>query len=320
MKDPKKDIPRIGFGLFPTPCQKLDAVSARYGRRIVVKRDDLCGMGPGGSQVRKLEYLLASAKQRGCDTVFTTGAAQSSHAALTAVCAARLGLRCVLFLKQRGFTESRGNLALDRLFGAEVRFFDTDYYSAIYDAMLVEEERLSAEGHKCFAIPAGGSNPLGALGGVGCAEEIAIQCPHVEHIVCACGSGGTAAGLLLGAKLYLPGVKVTGLSVGTEPMEEVVQSLAEEAGALLEYNMVLEPGDLRTAFCGGEGCPSPHDTPYMEELARLEGVLLDPVCTGRAWAGMLDLLRKGFFNGSGPIVFVHTGGIANLFAGDLPEA
>ena len=317
MKDPKEDIPRIRLGLFPTPCHKLEAISARYGRRIAIKRDDLCGAALGGSQVRKLEYLLAGARQRGCDTVFTTGTAQSPHAALTAACAARLGLRCVLFLKQRGVTERRGNLLLSALFGAEVRFFDTDYYPPIYDAMLEEEEKLAAQGHKCFAIPAGGSNPLGTLGGVGIVDEIAIQCPNVEHIVCACATGGTAAGLMLGAKMYLPGVKVTGIAVDGEASEEVVRSLAEEAGALLEYNLALEPGDLRIPSHAGEGygIPSPQDRPLIEELARDEGILLDPVCTGKAWAGLLGLLRRGYFNGNGPIVFLHTGGTANLFAG-----
>ena len=322
MKDPKEDLPRIRLGIFPTPCYKLEAVSAQYGRRIYVKRDDLCGVALGGNKVRKLEYLLAGAKQRGCDTVFTTGAAQSNHAMLTAACAARLGMRCVLFLKQRGVTERRGNLVLDEIYGAEVRFFDTDHYSVIYDAMLEEEEKLAAEGRKCFAIPVGGSNPLGSVGYVGCVDEIAIQCPNVEHIVCAVGSGGTAAGLLLGAKLYLPGVKVTGIAVDTDPFEEIVPSLAEEAGALLETTLALEEGDLRIAphVGPGYGIPNPEDTPLIEELARTEGILLDPVYTGKAWAGMLECLRRGVFNGNGPIVFVHTGGAASLFALDLPHA
>ena len=431
MRSPE-DFPKVPLGLFPTPCYPLEAISARYGRDIWIKRDDLCGVALGGNKVRKLEYLLAEARKGGCDTVFTTGSAQSNHAALTAACAARLGMKCVLFLKGRGAADLRGNLALDRLFGAEIRFVDTDQYaqiydemlaldeelskqgrkcraipaggstplgalgyvacaqeiaaqcdtvfttgaaqsnhamltaacaarlgmrcvlflkkrgvtdrrgnlvldelygaevrlmdmdrySQIYDAMLEEEERLSAEGHKCFAIPVGGSNPLGAVGYVGCVDEIAIQCPNVEHIVSATGSGGTTAGLLLGAKMYLPDVRVTGIAVDDDPFEEIVPSLAEEAAGLLDFTLDLQPGDLRIAPHIGEGygIPNPADTPLIEELARKEGILLDPIYTGKAWAGMLELLKGGAFPGDGSIVFVHTGGAAALFAYDLPRA
>ena len=155
-----------------------------------------------------------------------------------------------------------------------------------------------------------------------CADEIARQCPNAEHIVCAAGSGGTAAGLLLGAKMYLPGVKVTGIAVDSDPFEDIVPQLAEEAAALLDQPLTIEPGDFRAPvhMGPGYGLPNPADTPYIEELARMEGVLLDPVYTGKAWAGMLELLRKGFFKGNDPIVFVHTGGGTALFAMDLPHA
>ncbi len=320
MREPQ-ELPKLPLGLFPTPCCLLKSISARYGRRIFLKRDDLCGVAFGGNKVRKLQFLLADAKNKGCDTVFTTGAAQSNHAMLTAACAARLGMRCVLFLKARGVMERRGNLLLDELFGAEVRFVDTDNYAVIYDAMVELDEELSRQGHKSCAIPVGGSTPLGSLGYVECADEIARQCPSVEHIVCAAGSGGTAAGLLLGAKMYLPGVKVTGIAVDTDPFADIIPQLAADAAALLDQPLSLEEGDLRIAphIGPGYGQPNPADTPYIEEMARLEGVLLDPVYTGKAWAGTLELLRKGFFNGSGPIVFVHTGGASALFAMDLPH-
>ena len=143
----------------------------------------------------------------------------------------------------------------------------------------------------------------------------------MEHIVCAAATGGTAAGLMLGAKMYLPGVRVTGIATAPDPLEEIVPSLAEDAAALLEQPFALEPGELRISAHMGEGygIPNAADTPYMEELARAEGILLDPVYTGKAWAGMLELLRKGYFNGNGPIVFVHTGGTAALFAMELPH-
>ena len=119
-------FPRVKLGVFPTPLYRLEAISAKYGRKIWIKRDDLCGVALGGNKVRKLEYLLAQAQTQGCDTVFTTGGAQSNHAMLTAACAARLGMRCILLLKKRGVTDHRGNLILDDIYGAQVRFLDTD--------------------------------------------------------------------------------------------------------------------------------------------------------------------------------------------------
>ena len=317
MREPR-DLPKVALGRFPTPCYRLEAVSARYARRIFIKRDDLCGVSLGGNKIRKLEFLLADAKAKGCDTVFTTGSPQSNHAMLTAASAARLGMRCILFLKGPAPADRRGNLFLDDLFGAEIRFMDTNHYAEIYDAMLAEDEKLTAEGHKCFAIPAGGSTPLGSLGYVECADEIARQCPNVEHIVCAAGTGGTTAGLMLGVKMYLPGVRVTGIPVYPGALEDIVPQLAHDAAELLDQPFALEPGDLRLAPHIGEGfgIPNPADTPLITELARMEGILLDPVYTGKAWAGMLELLRKGHFNGNGPIVFVHTGGISTLFAAD----
>ena len=321
MKNPG-DLAKIPLGLYPTPCYPLEAISARYGRDIWIKREDLCGVALGGNKVRKLEYLLAEARNGGCDTVFTTGSAQSNHAALTAACAARLGMRCVLFLKRRGFIEPRGNLILDRLYGAEIRFADTDQYARIYDEMLTLDEELSAQGHKCCAIPAGGSTPLGTIGYVACAEELAAQCDSVGHIVTATGSGGTAAGLLLGAKRYLPGAGVTGISVYPDSFEDIVPQLAEDAAALLDMPFTRTEGDLRIVprIGDGYGVPNPLDMPYMEELARLEGILLDPVYTGKAWAGMMELLKAGQFDGDGSIVFIHTGGAPALFALDLPAS
>ena len=319
MRSPE-DFPKLPLGLFPTPCYPLEAISARYGRDIWIKRDDLCGVALGGNKVRKLEYLLAEARKGGCDTVFTTGSAQSNHAMLTAACAARLGMKCVLFLKKRGVTELRGNLLLDRLFGAEIRFVDTDQYAQIYDEMLALDEELSAQGHKCRAIPAGGSTPLGALGYVACAQEISAQCDTVQHIVTAVGSGGTAAGLLLGAKLYLPSASVTGISVYPDSFQDIVPQLAEDAAALLDASLTRSENDLRIVSHIGDGyaIPNPADAPYAEELARLEGILLDPSYTGKAWAGMMELIKAGELDGDGSIVFIHTGGAAALFATDFP--
>ena len=318
-------LPRLPLGVYPTPFYKLENISARYGKNIWIKRDDLCGVALGGNKVRKLEFLLAEAKAQNCDTVFTTGGAQSNHAMLTAACAARIGMKCILILKKRGVTDHKGNLILDDIYGAEVRFMDTDSYDDIYAEMHVIAEELAKHGHKSYFIPCGGSNALGALGYVNCVREFTEQAQQagiqIGHIVSATGSGGTTAGLLLGAKLYQPGVKVTGMGVDDDPFEEIVPALAAESAALLNREFVRSDHDFQMVYNLGQGyaIPNAEDTPYIEELARLEGILLDPVYTGKAWTGMLKLLKEGYFDGQDDLVFVHTGGAAALFAMDLPH-
>lgn len=312
---------KAALGVFPTPFYKLEAISARYGRNIWIKRDDLCGVALGGNKVRKLEYLLAQAQADGCDTVFTTGGAQSNHAMLTAACAARLGMKCVLLLKKRGVTARLGNLILDEIYGAEVRFIDTDRYEDIYAEMDRLDGELAKEGRKACHIPVGGSTALGSLGYAACVRELSQQAAGVPlaHIVSATGSGGTTAGLLLGARLYLPQAQVTGIAVDTDPFEEIVPELAAGGAELLGVSLDRAGGDFRMVSHVGQGyaIPNPADTPYIQELARTEGILLDPVYTGKAWSGILELLKAGGFGSEGDIVFVHTGGAAALFAMDL---
>ena len=317
------DLPRVSLGVFPTPFYKLENISAKYGKNIWIKRDDMCGVALGGNKVRKLEFLLADARAQGCDTVFTTGGAQSNHAMLTAACAARLGMKCILILKKRGVTERKGNLVLDDIYGADVRFMDTDSYDDIYAEMHRVGEELAKEGHKSYYIPVGGSNPLGAVGYVNGVREFTVQALaagiRIGHIVSATGSGGTTAGLLLGAKLFQPGVKVTGMGVDDDPFEEIVPDLAAQAAGILECSFEREQDDFEMVYHVGQGyaIPNAEDTPHIEELARMEGILLDPVYTGKAWAGMLKLLKEGYFGDEDNIVFVHTGGAAALFAMDL---
>ena len=318
-------MPRLQLGLYPTPLYKLENISAKYGRNIWIKRDDLCGTALGGNKVRKLEFLLAQAKADGCDIVFTTGGAQSNHAMLTAACAARLGMKAILLLKKRGVTEHLGNLVLNDIYGAEVRLIDTDSYDDIYTLMAEETRRLEAQGHRCCSIPCGGSNAVGTLGYANCVRELAEQSAALglrpAHIVSATGSGGTTAGLVLGARLYLPDAKVTGVGICDDPFAQIVPQLVEEASSLLNVTVPAHEDDFRLGWNIGAGyaVPNAEDTPYIEELARLEGMLLDPVYTGKAWTGMLQLLEQGWFGSEGDIVFVHTGGAAALFAIDLPH-
>ena len=314
------DFPRVSLAVLPTPIQKLENISRILGTNVWIKRDDMTGIGLGGNKVRKLEFLLAEAKQQGAEIVFTTGGAQSNHAMLTAACAARLGMQCILPLKKRGVTDHKGNLILDDIYGAQVKFIDTDRYDDIYAEMDRMSGELAKEGRKAYHIPVGGSTPLGALGYVNCVREFTKQAEDagvkIGHIVSATGSGGTTAGLLLGAKLYQPGVKVTGMGVDDDPFEEIVPTLAAGAAELLETPFERTPDDFQMVYHLGQGyaIPNAEDTPYIEELARMEGILLDPVYTGKAWTGMLKLLQEGYFDGQDNIVFVHTGGAAALFA------
>lgn len=316
-------LPKHSFGLYPTPMQKLEDLSARFGRNIWIKRDDLCGIALGGNKVRKLQYLLADAQEKGCTSVFTTGGAQSNHAMLTAACAAQMGMDCQLPLKKRGVFEHKGNLVLDTIYGAQVELIDTDSYQDIYDLMDERCAELEAQGKKGYAIPVGGSNPLGSCGYVDCVAEIVKDLPGatIEHIVSATGSGGTTAGLLLGAKCFVPGAKVTGMGVDDDDFDTIVPELATKAAEILGVAFPRHAGDFQMVYHFGAGyaIANAEDTPIMDELAKATGILLDPVYTGKAYAGFVKLLEENYFEGEGDIVFVHTGGAAALFALERAE-
>ena len=308
-----ESFPRVSLGLFPTPIHKLENISRLLGLNIFIKRDDLTGLGLGGNKIRKLEFLLADAKAQGAEIVFTTGGAQSNHAMLTAAAAGKLGMKAVLVLKKRGVTDCVGNQLLERLMGTEVRFVDTDDYADIYEEM----DRLGKEmGRPYYKIPCGGSNALGALGYVACAKEIAGQGLHVDHIVCAEGSGGTMAGLALGAKLYLPGTKVHGMMVDSDPFDQITPALMGEAASLLGIAPEITPEDyLLRDMCGpGYAIPSEAGNAAVSLLAEREGIFLDPVYTGKAFAGLLELAEEGAFAPEDTVLFLHTGGAGGLFA------
>lgn len=308
-----RQLAKVSLGVFPTPVQRLDNMSAMLGTNVFIKRDDLTGIGLGGNKVRKLEYLLAEARRQGAKVVFTTGGAQSNHAMLTAAAAAKLGMRAILILKKRGVTACVGNQLLERLMGAEVIFMDTDDYADIYDEM----DRVGARlGVPYYKIPCGGSNALGTLGYVDCAREIAGQGIPFDHIVCAEGSGGTMAGLALGAKLFLPGARVHGMMVDTDPFDAITLRLMREAAALLGADVPVDPSDFELRdMCGpGYAIPSEAGNAAVSLMAEREGLFLDPVYTGKAFAGLIAMAREGAFKPTDSVLFVHTGGAGGLFA------
>ena len=311
-----ESFPRVSLGIFPTPIHKLENISRLLGTNVYVKRDDLTGLGLGGNKTRKLEFLLADAKAHGAEIVFTTGGAQSNHAMLTAAAAGRLGMKAILILKKRGVTGRVGNQLLEHLMGTDVRFVDTDDYADIY----AEMDRVGNElGKPYYKIPCGGSNALGALGYVACAKEISDQGMRFDHLICAEGSGGTMAGLALGAKLFLPGTKVYGMMVDTDPFDVVTPRLMCEAAALLEADVTVSDSDFTLRdMCGpGYAIASAAGNAAVSLMAQREGIFLDPVYTGKAFAGLLEMAAEGRFLPEDKVLFLHSGGAGGLFAIDM---
>ena len=308
-----REFAKEKLGLFPTPMHYLPNMSKALGTNVWIKRDDLCGVALGGNKVRKLEYLLADAKAKGYDLVMTTGQAQSNHAMLTAACAKRMGLDCILVLKERGITSRKGNQILNYLMNAEVRFVDTDSYDEIYDEM---DRIAESMGRKVYKIPCGGSNALGSLGYMDCMKEVAESGQKFEHIVCACGSGGTAAGTILGAKMYMPETHVMCSMVDSDPFDVIVPELMKEAVELIEEDMEIPVPDL-VDMCGpGYSIPSEEGNEAIAMMMELEGIVLDTCYTGKAFAGLVKRARAGEYKPEDNVLFVHSGGAGGLFAQD----
>lgn len=320
-------FPRVRLGHLPTPLEPMTRLSAHLGGpKLWIKRDDCTGLATGGGKTRKLEYLVADALAQGADTLITLGALQSNHARQTAAAAAKLGLKCVLVLEERVTqpTEAyrnNGNLLLDRLLGATVKLVPRD--SSLTAAVEGAADDVRRAGGRPCVIPGGGSNAVGALGYVGCALEILQQAEtrgiRIDHVVHATGSSGTQAGLIAGFDAERSGVRVLGITVGRprDNQERNVRRLLDETWAHLGLNG-MAPRDNITADDGYFGEAYGLPTPAMKEavtlLAETEGVLLDPVYSGKAMAGLIDLAREGRFAKDENIVFVHTGGQAGLFA------
>ncbi len=305
--------PKISLGIFPTPVQKLENISRLLNANVFIKRDDMTGLGLGGNKVRKLEYLLADARKQGAEVVFTTGGPQSNHAMLTAAAAGKLGMKPILILKRRGVTEQVGNQLLEHLMGTEVIFMDTDNYADIY----AEMDRIGTQlGVPYYKIPCGGSNALGSLGYVDCAREIGQQGSRFDYLICAEGSGGTMAGLALGAKLFLPGTKVYGMMVDSDPFDEITPALMREAAALLGVEAEISARDYHLRdMCGpGYAIPSEEGNAAISLLAKYEGLFLDPVYTGKAFAGLIKMAEEGKFQATDNVLFLHSGGAGGLFA------
>lgn len=319
-------FPRLRVAHLPTPLEPLDRFSALLGGpRIWIKRDDCTGLATGGNKVRKLEFLLADALRAKADVVITTGAVQSNHVRQTAAFCAKLGLELVALLEDRGANDPTfkrsGNLFLDRLFAAQTRIVPAGTDMRALSTTTAEE--LRAAGRRPYVIPTGGSNSIGALGYVEAAAELLDQAAAmnltIDEIVHPTGSGGTQAGLLLGLAARKHLVPVLGVSVGKprQELEAIVLAIAQEtaANALPEVTVDPQTVHVDSDYVGdGYGLPTEAMAEAVKLVARCEGLLLDPVYTGKAMAGLIAKIRAGRHAASRNIVFWHTGGSAGLFA------
>jgi D-cysteine desulfhydrase len=322
-----KPIPRVHFAHLPTRIEELPRLTEHLaGPKILVKRDDQTGLAFGGNKTRKLEFLVAEALEQGAKMLITGGALQSNHCRQTAAAAARFGLDCILVLNGQMPDRPSANLLIDQLFGAEIvtipdRAFRDQTLQQTYDKAI-------ADGRKPYLVTYGGSSPTGALGYAYAMKELMDQkpcegsepsqgCP--DWIVFGTSSGGTHAGLVLGQRVFgYPG-KVLGISID-EPedwLKARVSELASDASEKLGNRIHFTRADVlaNEEYCkAGYGVLTDAEREAVKLFAKLEGLLLDPVYTGRAAAGMIDLIRKGFFKKDETILFWHTGGQPALFA------
>jgi L-cysteate sulfo-lyase len=319
-------FPRVRLGHLPTPLEPMPNLTAALGGpRLWIKRDDCTGLSTGGNKTRKLEFLMAEAVALRADTVITQGATQSNHARQTAAAAAKLGMKCFILLEDRTGSKDpdynhNGNVLLDRLHDATVerRANGSDMQQEMEDLA----DRLRSDGRRPYVIPGGGSNPVGALGYANAALELISQAAtmglRIDHLVHATGSSGTQAGLVAG--LYAANSDIRLLGVGVRAPKEKQESMVYNLACKTIDHIGMRgelPRALVSANCdyvgSGYGLPTPGMVEAVELLARTEGILLDPVYSGKGMAGLIDLVRKGHFKASDNVVFLHTGGSVALF-------
>ncbi len=319
-------FPRVRITHGPTPLEFMPRLTeALGGPNLYIKRDDCTGLGTGGNKTRKLEFLMADAVKHGADTIITQGATQSNHARQTVAIAAMLGMKCEILLEDRTGSKleeykQSGNVFLDYLYGARVQELPGGTDMNVAMATLADE--LRAKGQKPYIIPGGGSNPIGALGYVVCALELVDQFTaqglDVSCVVHATGSAGTQAGLVAGFEGTRSQIPVLGIGVRApkEAQETSVFNLAGKTCELLGVSGAVSRASVM-ANCdyvgGGYGVPTPGMVEAVTMLARLEGILLDPVYSGKGMAGLIDLCRKGHFKKGQNVVFLHTGGAVALY-------
>ncbi len=318
------DLPRKQLGFFPTPVTELQRLSKTLGGpRIFIKRDDMTGLAFGGNKTRKLEYLIGDALSKGCDTIITGGAEQSNHCRQTAAACAVSGLECHLVLGGSDPDISKGNLLLDKLFNAKIHW-DEKYRKGENIPQISEE--LFQLGKKPYIIPYGGSNNIGVVGYIEAVNEIKTQLSEmnvkISHIVFASSSGGTHAGLVLGKFVYEQKFDLIGIEIDKAEYEGLsypdhLLKLANSSAELFGIECHFAKNDfiLKDKYLGGGyGVVGELEKDAIKLLARTEGILVDPVYTGRTFGALVDIVKRGEFTSNDTILFWHTGGTPSIFS------
>src|SRR5882724_12091379 len=319
-----ESLARFPLAQLPTPIEKLKSLSQELGGpELLIKRDDQTGLAFGGNKTRKLEFLVGHALEQGADTLVTAGAAQSNHCRQTAAAAAKAGLKCELILAGKKPELPNGNLLLDELLGAKCHWFERPQFPVKLSQL---PEQLRAQGRKPYVIGIGGSNGVGAAGYVLAMIELMEQLratqQHVDHIVFASSSGGTQAGMTLGARLaefkgQLHGVSIDKDDLDRGAYDEEVAQIANDCAQYIGSDLRLAKQDISVIYGytgGGYGVVSNLEREAIQLMAQSEGIILDPVYTGRAFGALVDLIRKGEFKRGEDVLFWHTGGAPALFA------
>lgn len=315
-----KNLPRVSLAHLPTPLEEMPRLSeALGGPRLLVKRDDQTGLATGGNKTRKLEFLVADALEKGADTLITAGAVQSNHVRQTAAAAAKFGLRCCLVLSGQSPARWNGNLLLDQLLGAEIHWAGERDRSQVMEEIAERERRA---GRHPYIIPIGGFSIAGAAGYVAAMEELVEQLAkrdlHVDRVILPTGSGSTQSGMIVGAKALEFAGRIEGISVSRtiEVLRPKMEELISKTAASLGLDLCLASEDIivHDQYIGeGYAKMGPPEREAIRLAARTEGLLVDPVYTGKAMVGLIDLIRKGVFGKDETILFWHTGGIPALF-------
>jgi D-cysteine desulfhydrase family pyridoxal phosphate-dependent enzyme len=314
-------IPRIPLANLPTPLHDAGRLAKKIGlSQLLIKRDDLTGFAGGGNKARKLEYDFAEILSGGYDVVLTAGGIQSNHARLTAAAARKLGLDIKLVLGGADFTVAKGNLLLDALFDAEIRYLvEDDANESLTRVMTRWAAELAEKGHRPYIIPIGGSTGLGALGYVKAMQELSLQVVHRNtQIVLGVGSCGTFAGTILGCALFLPKARVIGISISrtANAIKKRTAEIMQESSELIACKIKVDELDIECydEYFDEYGLLTKASAQAIHDCANLEGLLLDPIYNGKVMAGLIDLVNKGMIDNSKPVIFIHTGGTPILFS------
>lgn len=333
MANETKQLPKVSLGFFPTPLHRLNNLSDKLGVNLYLKRDDLTGPNLfGGNKIRKLEFILGDAMEKGCDTIITFGATQSNHAMQTAVVARKLGLDVILYLNvlnEVDEEDDRANILVDKILGAEINYIslenrtEAEADEIAVELALAKKVELEKAGHNVYLVPVGGATEYGSAGFISGFEELKGQFHgNIDYVVNSTGTGSTTAGLVAGAKLYSDKdhpTQVLSINVSPKPLEhyQKMVSLANKSLELINVDTRVTLDDFhfdQSYFGEGYEIPTEEASSAIRELARTEGILLDPVYTGKGFSGLLDYIRSGQIPQGSNVVFWHTGGVSALFA------